>query len=67
MANIAGLNVTSYYQYNSQAGQYQYTTKYGNTTIAGLMYGNSSKNFTDHFKIVYPSPLGWVLVYKVKY
>jgi len=65
MANIAGLNVTSYYQYNSQAGQYQYTSKFANTTIAGLMYG--LPDLKDHFENVYHSPLGWVLVYKVKY
>jgi dolichyl-diphosphooligosaccharide--protein glycosyltransferase len=65
MANIAGLNVTSYYSYNSQASQYQYTTKFENTTIAGLMYGLT--DFKDHFENVYHSPLGWVLVYKVKY
>ncbi len=65
MANIAGLNVTSYYQYNSQAGQYQYTQKFANTTIAGLMYG--LPDLKDHFENVYHSPLGWVLVYKVKY
>ncbi len=67
MANIAGLNVADYYSYNQQAGQYQYTTKFKNTTIAGLMYGNSSADFKAHFELVYPSPLGWVLVYKVKY
>ncbi len=65
MANIAGLNVTDYYSYNSDAGQYQYTTKFENTTIAGLMY--ELKPFKDHFTNVYHSPLGWVLVYKVKY
>ena len=65
MANIAGLNVTSYYSFNSQAGQYQYTTKFANTTIAGLMYG--LPDLKDHFTNVYKSPLGWVLVYKVKY
>ncbi len=65
MANIAGLNVTDYYSYNSNAGQYQYTTKFENTTIAGLMY--SLAPFKDHFTKVYTSPLGWVLVYKVKY
>jgi hypothetical protein len=65
MANIAGLNVTSYYSYNSQASQYQYTTKFENTTIAGLMYGLT--DFKNHFENVYHSPLGWVLVYKVKY
>ncbi|MGD0802625.1 MAG: STT3 domain-containing protein [Candidatus Bathyarchaeia archaeon] len=64
MANIAGLNVTDYYSYNSQTSKYQYTTKYTNTTIAGLMYGIADQS---HFTRVYRSPLGWVLVYKVKY
>jgi hypothetical protein len=67
MANIAGLNVADYYSYNQQAGQYQYTTKFVNTTIAGLMYSNKSTNFTNHFENVYTSQLGWVLVYRVIY
>jgi hypothetical protein len=64
MANIAGYSLNDYYAYNSTAGQYQYTQKFVNTTIAGLMYGFADKT---HFEIAYQSPLGWVLVYKVKY
>lgn len=64
MANIAGYSLNDYYAYNSTAGQYQYTQKFVNTTIAGLMYGYADKT---HFNIAYPSPLGWVLIYKVKY
>ena len=64
MALIAGMNVTSYYSYNSSAKQYQYTQKFANTTIYGLMSGRADQ---AHYKLVYPSKLGWVLVYKVEY
>ncbi len=62
MANIVGLNLADYYTYNSQASQYQYTSKFLNTTIAGLMYGFADKK---HFVSVYDSPLKWVRIYKV--
>ena len=64
MANIAGYNLNDYYTYNSEAGQYQYTKKFANTTIAGLMYRLADQT---HYKIAYNSPLGWVIVYKVEY
>jgi dolichyl-diphosphooligosaccharide--protein glycosyltransferase len=64
MALIAGFNVTEYYNYNSAAGKYQYSQKFGNTTIAGLMYGIADQ---AHYKLAYQSKLGWVLVYKVEY
>ena len=64
MANIAGLNVNDYYTYNSTSSKYQYSYKFVNTTIAGLMYGLADKT---HFVSVYDSPLGWVRIYKVEY
>jgi dolichyl-diphosphooligosaccharide--protein glycosyltransferase len=64
MANIAGLNVNDYYVYNSTSGQYHYSLKFVNTTIAGLMYGVADQS---HFTKVYDSPLRWVRIYKVKY
>ncbi len=60
-----GTDLNDYYTYNSTAGQYQYTQKFANTTIAGLMYGIADQT---HFKTrLRVTPTGWVLIYKVEY
>lgn len=65
MASIAGYNMTKFIVQDPTTGQTQYTQAFGNTTIAGLMYG--VPGIETNFTLVYPSPFGWVLVYKVEY
>jgi len=64
MAQIAGLNISDYMEYNSAYG-YLWTEKFKETTIYNLMFEEADG---AHFQLAFRSSyLGYVLIYKIEY
>lgn len=58
MVRIGGLNLTEYVE------EGRYTAKFYKSTIYNLMRMSADP---EHFKLVYKSENGWVLIYEIKY